>query len=74
MFGICMIRLYVARRLRYGAGKHIWKLLVTSLFTRVHNGCIVEGYINSVPENSFLLHDWYFFFIVISVFIYLKMR
>ena len=45
---------------------------MTSLFTRVHNGCIVEGYINSVPENSFCCMIGNFF-IAISVFIYLKM-
>ena len=45
--------LYLACKIRYGAGKHIWKLLVTSLSTWVHNGCIVEGYIDFVPENLF---------------------
>ena len=48
---------------------NIWKSLVTRLFTRVHNGCIVEGYIDIVPENSFscMIST---FFIVISGFIY----
>ena len=50
----------------------IWKLLVTSLSTWVHNGCIVEGYIDNVPENQFscMISK---IFIVISVFIYQKM-
>ena len=50
----------------------IWKLLVTSLSTWVHNGCIVEGYIDSVAENQFscMISKM---FIVISVFIYQKM-
>ena len=26
---------------------------MTSLSTRVHNGCTVEGYIDIAPENSF---------------------
>ena len=45
---------------------------MTSLSTSVHNGCTVEGYIDIVPENSFscMISK---FFIVISVFGYLKM-
>ena len=44
---------------------------MTSLFTRVYNGCIVEGYIDVAPESSFSCMKSKFF-IVISVFIYLK--
>ena len=45
---------------------------MTSLSTRVHNGCTVEGYIDIVPENSFscMISN---FFIVISLFVYPKM-
>ena len=44
---------------------------MTSLFTWVNNGCIVEGYIDVAPENSFSCKKCKFF-ILISVFIYLK--
>ena len=45
---------------------------MTSLSTCVHNGCTVEEYIDIVPENSFscMISK---FFVVISVFVYLKM-
>ena len=44
---------------------------MASLSTLVQNGCTVEGYIDIVPENSFscMISK---FFIVISVFVYLK--
>ena len=42
------IWLHFACRLRYGAWKHIWTSLVTTLFTWVYNGCIFEGCIGFV--------------------------
>ena len=52
-----------------GLGNIFGNLLVTSLYTWVRNGCIVERYIDIVTEKSFFCMISKFFIVIKFLFI-----
>ena len=51
MFGI---RLYLACKLRYGAGKHVWKLLVTSCLHEYTMAALLKDRLILYQKTHFL--------------------